>query len=149
MGQWRLVQRRVVRVANSFVFKEPVYNYSGDFPFLWDEINLPVRYGSDDQITRDILRRIAEEIVGDYSKLATASWENMVKKFLIEDAQVTPMITMTADENWMTYSLRYVVDFKRRRITKDRLYSRAVEEIDKTGGKVSIASSSTEIKVIP
>ena len=87
--------------------------------------------------------------MGDYSKLATASWENMVKKFLIEDAQVTPMITMTADENWMTYSLRYVVDFKRRRITKDRLYSRAVEEIDKTGGKVSIASSSTEIKVIP
>ena len=27
-------------IANSFVFKEPVFNYSGDFPFLWDEIKL-------------------------------------------------------------------------------------------------------------
>lgn len=26
---------RVVRVANSFVFKEPVYNYSGDFNFFY------------------------------------------------------------------------------------------------------------------
>ena len=37
---------RVVRVSNSFIFKEPVYNYSSDFPFLWDEIVVPVRYGS-------------------------------------------------------------------------------------------------------
>ena len=26
---------RIVRVANSFIFKEPVFNYSSDFPFLW------------------------------------------------------------------------------------------------------------------
>ena len=36
-GQWvdgDLYNGRIVLVANSFVFKEPVYNYSGDFPFL-------------------------------------------------------------------------------------------------------------------
>ena len=32
---------RIVKIANSFVFKEPVFNYSGDFPFLWDEIMVP------------------------------------------------------------------------------------------------------------
>ena len=50
VGQWvnaDLYNGRIVRVANSFVFKEPGSNYSGDFPFLWDEITLPVRYGSD------------------------------------------------------------------------------------------------------
>lgn len=43
-GQWvdgDLYNGRIVRVANSFVFKEPVFNYSGDFPFLWDEIKIP------------------------------------------------------------------------------------------------------------
>jgi small-conductance mechanosensitive channel len=48
-GEWvdgDLYNGRIVRVANSFVFKEPVFNYSADFPFLWDEINLPVKYGS-------------------------------------------------------------------------------------------------------
>jgi small-conductance mechanosensitive channel len=29
-----LYNGRVVRIANSFIFKDPVYNYSGDFPFL-------------------------------------------------------------------------------------------------------------------
>jgi len=38
---------RIVRIANSFVFKEPVFNYSGDFPFLWDKIMIPIKYGSD------------------------------------------------------------------------------------------------------
>ena len=40
MGQWvngDLYNGRIVRVANSFIFKEPVFNYSADFPFLWDE----------------------------------------------------------------------------------------------------------------
>lgn len=39
-GQWvdgDLYNGRIVLIANSFVFKEPVFNYSGDFPFLWDE----------------------------------------------------------------------------------------------------------------
>ncbi len=37
MGEWvngDLYNGRIVRVANSFVFKEPVYNYSADFPFF-------------------------------------------------------------------------------------------------------------------
>ncbi|MDH5540763.1 MAG: mechanosensitive ion channel family protein, partial [Rhizobacter sp.] len=52
---------RIVRVANSFVFKEPVFNYSGEFPFLWDEIMLPVKYGSDYRQARALLTRVAQE----------------------------------------------------------------------------------------
>jgi len=33
---------RIVRLASSFVFKEPVFNYSNDFPFLWHQIVVPV-----------------------------------------------------------------------------------------------------------
>jgi hypothetical protein len=46
IGAWvkaDLYNGRIVRIANSFVFKEPVYNYSGDFPFVWDEIVIPVK----------------------------------------------------------------------------------------------------------
>ena len=49
IGEWvegDLYNGRIVRISNSFVFKEPVYNYSADFPFLWDEIKIPVQYGS-------------------------------------------------------------------------------------------------------
>ncbi|MCB0784290.1 MAG: mechanosensitive ion channel, partial [Flavobacteriales bacterium] len=50
LGEWvdgDLYNGRMVLVANSFVFKEPVFNYSADFPFLWDELKVPVQYGAD------------------------------------------------------------------------------------------------------
>ena len=50
IGQWvnaDLYNGRIVKIANSFVFKEPVFNYSGDFPFFWDEITVPIKYGCD------------------------------------------------------------------------------------------------------
>lgn len=57
-GQWvdgDLYNGRIVLIANSFVFKEPVFNYSGDFPFLWDEIKIPIQYGSNYDKTKEIL----------------------------------------------------------------------------------------------
>ncbi|MCB0448192.1 MAG: mechanosensitive ion channel, partial [Gelidibacter sp.] len=50
IGQWVSSDNysgRIVKLSNAFVFKGPVYNYSRDFPFIWDEFNLPIRYGSD------------------------------------------------------------------------------------------------------
>jgi small-conductance mechanosensitive channel len=151
MGDWvngDLYNGRVVRVANSFVFKEPVFNYSGDFPFLWDEINLPIRYGSDRGLTVKILLDTAEEVAGEYTRFASQAWQSLVKKFAIEDARVEPLVSLVLDENWMTYTLRYVVDFKRRRSTKDALFNRILEEIEKASGRVSIASSSQEISFL-
>ena len=70
-GHWvngDLYNGRIVRVANWFVFKEPVFNYSGDFPFLWDEITVPVRYGADHRLARDIIERVVAEVVGEYAR---------------------------------------------------------------------------------
>ena len=58
IGEWvtaDLYAGRIVRIANSFVFKEPVFNYSADFPFPWDEVTLPVKYGSDWKLAREML----------------------------------------------------------------------------------------------
>lgn len=150
-GQWvdgDLYNGRIVRIANSFVFKEPVFNYSADFPFLWDEISLPIKYGSDQQLVREILHRILKEIVGDYALWAQETWKEMVKKYRIEDERVEPMITLAANDNWMEFTLRYVVDYKRRRSTKDEIFARVIEEFGKTEGRVSIASTTADVSLI-
>lgn len=134
--------------ANSFVFKEPVVNYSGDFPFLWDEITVPVRHTSDPNLARKILEKIADEVVGEYAEYAQNAWKEMVKKYLIEDARVKPMITIVVDENWITYTIRYVVDFKKRRGTKDEIFNKILDEFNKTNGKVSFASAAQEITLV-
>lgn len=151
-GEWvnaDLYNGCIVRIANSFVFKEPVFNYSADFPFLWDEITVPVKYGSDHRLAREILQRVANEIVGDYATRARAAWKDVVKRYLIEDEKVEPTVTLIANDNWMEFTVRYVVDYKRRRITKDQLFTRILEELDKTDGRVAIASMTIHIVETP
>jgi small-conductance mechanosensitive channel len=151
-GDWvnsDLYNGRIVRVANSFVFKEPVLNYSGDFPFLWDEITVPIKYGSDRQLAREILERAANEVAGDYAIGARDAWKSVVGRYLVEDERVEPMVTVIANDNWIEFTVRYVVDYKRRRITKDQLFTRILEEFDGTGGRVAIASTTIQIVETP
>ena len=152
VGDWvngDLYNGRVVRVANSYIFKEPVFNYSGDFPFLWDEITIPIKYGSDVNAAHELLKKCADELLGEYTQNALNAWKQIVKKYMIENAIVEPLVTLVADENWMTYTVRYVVDFKKRRSTKDQLFSRILEEINKSDGKISIAATSMDINLLP
>jgi len=151
-GEWvnsDLYNGRIVRVANSFVFKEPVFNYSADFPFLWDEITVPVKYGSDHQLAKEILQRVVDAVAGDYAAYARAAWKGVVEKYRIEDEQVEPMVTVMANDNWIEFTARYVVDYKRRRITKDQIFTRILEEFDKTAGRVAIASTTIQIVGMP
>jgi len=151
-GEWvdaDLYNGRIVRVANSFVFKEPVFNYSADFPFLWDGIRVPVRYGSDHAEARRLIERTLQEIVGDYAEFAKQSWREMVRKYRIEAASVEPMVTLVANDNWLEFTARYVVDYKLRRSTKDRIFTRLLEAVAATGGAVELASATLELSRTP
>ncbi|HSR15072.1 MAG TPA: mechanosensitive ion channel domain-containing protein [Gemmatimonadales bacterium] len=151
-GQWveaDLYNGRIVRVANSFVFKEPVFNYSADFPFLWDEIRVPVRYGSDHAEARRLIERTLQEVVGEYAEFAKESWREMVRKYRIEAASVEPMVTLIANDNWLEFTARYVVDYKLRRSTKDRIFTRLLEAVAATNGAVELASATFELSRTP
>lgn len=69
----------------------------------------------------------------------------MTNKFRVEEARVEPAVTLVFDENWITFTLRYIVDYKRRQTTKDVISTQIVEEIAQTEGKVKIAASSIQI----
>lgn len=56
------------------------------------------------------------------------------------------MVLMLANENWIEFTLRDVVDYKARRTTKDRLFVRILEEIDKIPSQVGIAASTLNIE---
>ncbi|WP_414574588.1 mechanosensitive ion channel family protein [Anabaena sp. CCY 9402-a] len=151
-GDWvkaDLYNGRIVRIANSFVFKEPVFNYSADFPFVWDEITIPVKYGSDRYLAREILQRVAEDVVGTYVSQAKGRWQNMVHKYLIEDARIEPTVTVAATDNWAEFTLRYVVDYKSRRGKKDQLFTQILDEFDNSLGRVTVASTTIQLVEVP
>lgn len=152
IGGWvdgDLYNGRIVRIANSFVFKEPVYNYSADFPFLWDEIKIPVKFGSDYKLARHIFSDVANDIVGEYTKEAEIEWNKMVRKYLIEHAQTEPLVLMVANDNWVEFTVRYVVDYKKRLGVKDALFSQILDKVESSDGKVALASATFELVGAP
>jgi len=152
VGQWvdaDLYNGRIVRIANSFVFKEPVFNYSADFPFLWDEIKLPVRYGSDWKLARQMLEDVANEVCGDYARQSRDAWRSAVRKYALEEARVEPTVTLVANENWLELTARYIVHYRARRAVKDQLFTRIVERVDESGGRIRLASTTVELVNVP
>lgn len=140
---------RIVKLSNAFVFKGPIYNYSKDFAFVWDEFNLPIRYGSDTELAKTIIIKIASETLSEYVSKSVSEWNQVVNKYYIENAQVNPTLAITMTDNWIQFNLRYIVDYKKRRDTKHILNERIGKEIEKTGGKVQLASATFEIIRVP
>jgi small-conductance mechanosensitive channel len=136
---------RLVRVANSMVFKEPIFNYSVDFPFLWDRIVFPVKYGTDHRLAREIFTRVLVEVVGEYTEYAKQVWTQIVKKYYIEETMIDPLVTLAFTDNWIELSGRFITDYRTRLRTADKIFTRLLEEIDKTQGQVGIASSTFEL----
>ena len=152
IGQWISSDNysgRIVKLSNAFVFKGPVYNYSKDFPFVWDEFNLPIRYGSDIDLAKSIVISVAQKTLAGYVQESMEGWKNVVDRYYIEDAQVDPSLAITLTDNWVQFNLRYIVDYKKRRITKHLLNEEIGKKILETNGKVVLASATYEIVSIP
>ena len=140
---------RVVRVANSFIFKEPVYNYSSDFPFLWDEIRIPVRYGSNYEMARQGFQQVLDDLTSEHARQLKGDWRKMTDKYLLENAQLEPMVSLKMDDNWAEFALRYVVDYKKRRSTKDNISSRILKLIEESEGQIQLGAPSFELSSVP
>ena len=148
IGDWvegDLYNGRIVTIANSFVFKEKVHNYSAEYPFLWDEIIVPLRTESDYSLARKVFTKVLNEVCGEYASNSEKQWGKLTDKYRVEEAQIQPMVTLQFDENWTSFTLRYIVDYKKRRSTKDIIYTRLLEEISKYDDIIMIATSTLEI----
>ena len=147
-GQWvdgDLYNGRIVLIANSYIFKAPVFNYSGDFPFLWDEIKIPIQFGSNYEKTTAILQKVGNEVAGDLTTLSKTKWTGMQKKYLLEDAQTEPMVSLIFNDNWVQFTLRFVVGYKKRRLTKTLLFTKILTEIEATKGEIKFASATFQL----
>lgn len=151
-GQWvdgDLYNGRIVLIANSFVFKEPVFNYSGDFPFLWDEIKIPIQYGSNYEKATEILLKVGKEVIDNLSMQSRQKWVKLQHKYRLEEANTEPMVSLIANDNWVEFTLRYVVSYKKRRVTKTLLFTKILKQVEASKGELRFASATFHLVEAP
>ncbi|MGB5272742.1 MAG: mechanosensitive ion channel domain-containing protein [Flavobacteriaceae bacterium] len=152
MGEWVSSDNysgRIVKISNAFVFKGPIKNYSMDFPFVWDELNILVTFDSDIEMAKKLVTDTAIGLLSDYSEASKAKWQEMVAHYYIENATIDPTIAVRLTDNWVELNLRYITDYKRRRFTQHQLFYEIQKSVNKTEGKVKLASTTLQLLKIP
>ena len=136
---------RIVRIPNSAVLKATVFNYSQGFRFIWDEIKVVLSTASDCQFARETFLRLANEAVGDYLVEAKASWKVISDNNQTSNPPLEPTVALIVNAGALEFSISYVVDYTKRTVMKDRLFSAIVGEIAKSNGKLQWNSATTTV----
>jgi hypothetical protein len=76
-------------------------------------------------------------------------WKKMVQEYPLDQESIEPVIFLQANDNWLEYTLRYIVDYRKQRATKNQLFETFVEEIMQSDGKVAISSTTLPIVDFP
>ncbi|MEO5834473.1 MAG: mechanosensitive ion channel domain-containing protein [Nakamurella sp.] len=138
---------RLVTVTNGAIFSDPVYNYSRDFPYLWEEIVLPISYREDRAIVEDILLAAAHAHAIIDDRAAEAALASMRSRYAMSDASLDPSVYWRLTDNWLELSLRFLVPVRGVREIKDRMSRDIIRALDEAG--VGIASATFEIVGVP
>lgn len=121
---------RLITFPNSEVLSGSVVNLTRDFPYVWDELSVPVANTSDLAYAGQTLMRVASGIIGDYMRGPARQYEAILERARLEVSVAdTPQVFVSLEESWTTLTVRYLVGARERRIWKSRLAQAVNEEL--------------------
>ena len=80
--------------------------------------------------------------------IAEEEVSHMEKKYYINKASTDPEIFIRLTDNWIELTARYVTPARQRRMTRNRISRRILEEIEKSE-EIKIASQTIDIVGLP
>ena len=92
---------------------------------------------------------MGREVAGDLTIRSREKWVALQKKYRLEDAQTEPMVSLIANDNWVEFTIRYVVGYKKRRVTKTELFTQILKRVEATNGEIKFASATFQIVETP
>ncbi len=149
-GMWiqsRQYSGRIVTVTNAKIFDEPVYNYTRDFPYIWEEMHIPISYTADRKKAERILLDAAARESMPIADIAKPALESLERRFLINVMDLAPRVYVRLTDNWVELAVRFLCKDHDIRGLKDRMSREIADALDAAG--IGIASSTYDIVGMP
>jgi small-conductance mechanosensitive channel len=124
---------RIVTVTNDKVFDCPVYNYTHDFPYIWDEICVPLHFHQDFEKAERILLDSGRKFAVTDDSLGKDEVQRLKEKFGIEVGQIDPRVFWRMTENWLELTVRFLAPDHGIRSIKDQMTREIVQGLEKAG----------------
>jgi small-conductance mechanosensitive channel len=138
---------RVVTVTNDKVFDSPVYNFTREFPFIWEELRVPVPYKCDRARAERILLEAAREETLHVQRLTQGEREQLARRYFVDVDQDDPRVYWRITDNWLELTVRFVCRPYDVRGLKDRMSRRILAGFDEA--RIAVASSTFDVVGLP
>ena len=138
---------RIVTVSNAKIFDEPVFNYTRDFPFIWEEMIVPVTYTADRARAEEIMLEATRAHAVDPDAVAAEAKQDLQERFGVEPIELAPRVFYRITDNWLELTVRFVVRTHQIRGTKDAISRDMIAALEAAG--IGIASATYDIVGLP
>jgi small-conductance mechanosensitive channel len=138
---------RIVTVTNDKVFDEPVYNYTREFPFIWEEMTLPIPYRADRRRAEAILLESVATHAAALDRESEPVRRALEKRYFIGIDDLTPRVFYRLTDNWLELTVRFIVGDHGVRELKDAIAREVLTRLE--AASIEIASATYEIVGAP
>lgn len=134
---------RIVTVTNDKIFENPVFNYTRDFPFIWEEFTLPVKYDSDYKKVESIILRAVAQYTESNREMSQTKLQEVRQRFGLQAEDTTPKVFFRLTDNWIELTARFIVPEHGVRHIKDKIARDVLKSLEEA--RIGVASSTFEI----
>ena len=90
-----------------------------------------------------MLTRVAKEVIGDYLAEAQTSWKAVSDYYETANPSLKPAITLTVNGGNLEFLVSYIVDYTKRTTAQDQLFTKIVQEVANSDGRLQWGSAAT------
>jgi small-conductance mechanosensitive channel len=145
--QARQYTGRMVHVTNANIFDEPVYNYNREFPYIWEEMRLPVPFSADRNRAEEILLEAAGKHTVKIAEVSEEALREMERRYVMKSSELKPTVYWRLTDNWIEMTVRFIVPVAGIRGIKSQMSRDILNAFDKAG--IGIASGTYEVVGMP
>ncbi len=99
---------RIVMVSNDKIFDEPIYNYTYHFPYVWEEVRLPVRYGDDRAKVETILLEAAQRHAITRERIDPRHQDELERRYRLSIGEIEPPVYWRLTDNWLELTVCFL-----------------------------------------
>ena len=141
--QSRQYTGRVVTVSNARVFDEPVFNYTREFPYLWEELQVGIHYDDDRARVEALLLEVARRHTVDIEEISSEDRAELARRYFLRSPDLTPRVYYRMADDWLELTVRFVARDHGVRELKDAMCREILAGLDAAG--IAVASRTIEV----
>lgn len=136
----------ITHIPNSVIFSHPLRNYDKAFKYVWNEIEVNIPLDYDIEKVRKTLYKIISknDVIDKVPEIVKKDIEDISTDYRIYYSEYTPIIYCKVMGDYVTYTLRYLVDPRKSRYVLSSIWKHILIAHQK--GEIQLYNKNVEYK---